>query len=173
MSNIEHLRFPIGKYTPPAVISENQRIAWIEAISALPKQVRLQVASMSFDQLQTPYRPGGWTAYQLVHHRADSHMNSLIRFKLALTEDHPPIKPYLEHLWAPLADTVNAPLESSMSILDGVHARLTILLKSMTEEQFARTYFHPEAQESVRLDVVLGSYAWHGAHHLAHMQLIH
>lgn len=140
-------------------------------IQTLPQQISDQLNQMTPQHLATPYRPGGWTGHQLVHHLADSHMNCLIRFKLALTEDNPTIKPYDEGAWATLSDTMEVPLEVSLQILEGVHARWTRLLTHFEKAEWTRTFFHPESKQITRLDTALGAYAWHGRHHLAHLKL--
>ncbi|MEL7195774.1 MAG: YfiT family bacillithiol transferase [Bacteroidota bacterium] len=161
----------MGKYAAPNIIDEPLREEWLQDIQTLPQQISDQLDQMTPQHLATPYRPGGWTGHQLVHHLADSHMNCLIRFKLALTEDNPTIKPYEEGAWANLSDTKEASVETSLKILEGVHARWTILLKHFATEDWTRTFFHPESQQTTRLDVALGAYSWHGRHHLAHLKL--
>lgn len=163
------LRYPIGKFAQSGNITEEQRAAWILDIEELPALFRKAVEGLSEEQLRTPYRDGGWTIRQVVHHVADSHMNSYIRYKLALTEENPTIKPYEEGLWAELSDTDEEPVETSLQLLDSLHRRWAKLLRSMTEEQFGRTFYHPGSKESVRLDRNLGLYSWHGKHHLAHI----
>ncbi len=135
---------------------------------AAPAALRAAVAGLADAQLDTQYRVGGWTVRQVVHHVPDSHMQAYIRFKLALTEDEPTIKPYHEDRWAELPDSAGA-IEPSLSLLESVHARWTNLMRAMTEDQWSRTYFHPEQGRALRLDAVLGMYAWHGRHHAAHV----
>jgi len=162
------LRYPIGEFAPSEAISPAERSYWIDQLRALPGQVRDAVRGLTDEQLDTPYRPGGWTVRQVVHHLADSHMNAMLRIKLALTEDEPTIKPYEENLWAELVDsTVPAP-EVSLRILEGVHARMVLMLKNMKEDDWQRSYIHP-VNGSTTLDRHLGLYAWHGRHHLAHI----
>ena len=164
------LSYPIGKFTPVAgEITAEQRAAWITEIAELPPKFRGVVQSLTDAQLDTPYRPGGWTVRQVVHHVPDSHLNAYIRFKLALTEDNPTIKPYEEARWAELADTKGTLIGVSLVMLEALHRRWVNLLRSMSEEQWSRTYFHPEQQKSLRLDGVLALYAWHGKHHMAHI----
>lgn len=163
----EDLRFPVGKFEKIEV-TEDLRQHFIKTIEELPKKLRSEVESLSEEQLETPYRPEGWTVKQVVHHLADSHSNSLIRFKLALTEDVPPIKPYAEDLWAELADGKHAPVELSLKMIDGLHARWTLVLKSMSAADFERKLFHPEHGE-VSLNYMLSLYDWHCRHHLAHI----
>jgi uncharacterized damage-inducible protein DinB len=162
------LRFPIGAFQCPAVIIEAVRRDWIEEIASLPARLRQAVEGLSQEQLDTPYRPDGWTVRQVVHHLADSHMNSLIRFKLALTEEQPTIKPYAEEKWAELADSKTYPIEPSLTLLDVLHDRWVGLLTSLDDQDYGRTFLHPESGV-VTLGRNLGIYAWHGNHHLAHI----
>ncbi|MFD0587466.1 YfiT family bacillithiol transferase [Paenibacillus sp. GCM10027627] len=162
-------KFPIGKFEHDGSITAEQREKWIRDIAELPAKLRAAVAEMTEEQLLTPYRDGGWTVRQVVHHVADSHLNSYTRFKLALTEEHPAIRPYYEDRWAELPDTFQEPIETSLDLLDALHRRWIALLSAMTETQFAKTFFHPESKEIVRLDTNLGIYSWHGRHHLAHI----
>ena len=163
----EDLRFPVGKFEKVEVTKE-MRQQFIQTISELPKNLRIAVKDLSEEQLETPYRAEGWTIKQVVHHIADSHANSLIRFKLALTEDVPPIKPYAEDLWAELADAKHAPVDLSLRLIDGLHARWTLVLQAMSAEDFERKLFHPEHGE-VSLNYMLSLYEWHSRHHLAHI----
>ncbi len=171
MIDIEKLRYPIGKYIAPDAFTIDAIAGWIEDIAALPKLIKTEVEGLTADELQQTYRPDGWTIQQLVHHCADSHMNALIRIKLALTEDNPTIKPYMETLWAKLPDTLELPINASLLILEGVHARMATLLKSSTAEQLQRTFVHPEHNRTQSIAFTIGSYAWHGKHHLAHIKL--
>ena len=167
---MENLQYPIGRFTYKPY-DEVQRKAHIETIRNLPKQLRKVASELSPAQLQQPYRPGGWTARQVVHHVADSHLNAYIRFKLILTEDQPTIKTYNEKAWAELADTQKTPLEASLQILEGVHARWTTLLENIKEEQWRRAGFHPEHQREISLLEFLALYSWHSQHHLEHIRL--
>jgi hypothetical protein len=164
----EDLRFPVGKFVPAADLDDARRVSFIRTIEELPGRLREAVAGLTEAQLETPYRPGGWTVRQVVHHLADSHANSLIRFKLGLTEEVPTIKPYMEDRWAELADSKHAPVELSLNQLDSIHARWILVLKSMSAEDFARNLYHPEHGE-VSLNYMLGLYDWHCRHHLAHI----
>lgn len=166
--DLENLKFPVGRYQAPAQISAGQRLAWIEEMAKLPVNLTKAISGLSEAQLDTPYRPGGWTVRQVVHHLPDSHMNSYTRFRLALTENSPVIKPYEEAAWAELPDAKTAPAAASLAILEGLHARFVLLLKSMTDADFAKTFRHPELGER-RLDWTLGLYAWHCLHHVAHI----
>ena len=164
-STEKDLRYPIGKFDPSAFPDRDTNL---RTIAALPENLRDSVARLSDDQLDTPYRDGGWTLRQTVHHLADSHINSLCRFKLALTEDEPPtIKPYAEDRWAELADS-RLPVEPSLAIIDGVHARWAAMVEAMSEEDFDRVFIHPETGNWT-LEKVLGLYAWHSLHHTAHI----
>lgn len=166
---LEKIQFPIGRFNLPEVITEQIRSEWISAIASLPLKLNNEVGQLSDNELELKYRSGGWTIRQIVHHCADSHMNSFIRFKLALTEDKPVIKPYFEDRWAELSDTKKMPIESSLKLIDAIHQRWAYLLEDMSEVQFARTFVHPEHGKTFRLDEMLGFYAWHGNHHLAHI----
>ena len=160
-------RYPVGKFSQEGPVTAEQRAQFLQHVTEAPANLRAAIQGLSEAQLDTPYRDGGWTPRQVVHHVADSHMNAFIRFKLALTEDNPTIKPYAENLWAELADA-KLPLETSLVMVDQVHHRWTTVLHAMTESQWARTFNHPE-NGMRRLDQVLGLYAWHGRHHVAHI----
>jgi len=170
MSNLDEqdLKFPVGRYQPPSPIAAEQRAAWIEEMANLHGNLTKAVAGLTDDQLDTPYRPEGWTVRQVVHHLPDSHLNSYARFRLALTENSPLIKPYEEAAWAELPDAKTAPIAPSLVLLDGLHGRFVLLLKSLLEADFAKTFRHPELGEK-RLDWTLGLYAWHSLHHVAHI----
>ncbi|WP_404303598.1 YfiT family bacillithiol transferase [Paenibacillus sp. DP01] len=163
------LRYPIGPFVVPDTITEEQLITWIDDIAELPGQLRQAVEGLNEQQLNTPYREGGWTIRQVVHHLADSHMNSYIRFKLALTEDTPTIKPYDEGRWAEIPDARELPLEPSLQLLEGLHARWVTMLRSLGEDQLHRTFIHPESGQTIHLERNIGIYAWHGKHHIAHI----
>jgi uncharacterized damage-inducible protein DinB len=162
------LRYPIGKFTWPGSITEDDRRRYIEEIAETPAKLCAAVAGLSEQQLDTPYRDGGWTVRQVVHHLADSHLNAFVRFKLALTEDEPTVKPYDEKRWAELVDAKSAPVETSLTLLESLHRRWVMLLKSMRSEDFKRKLRHPELGE-VTLEKYLAMYAWHGRHHVAHI----
>lgn len=161
------LSYPIGRFERPASLTAADREAHIATLAALPANLRGAVRGLTEAQIDTPYRPGGWTVRQLVHHVADSHMNGYCRVKLALTEDNPVIKPYAEEKWAELADS-KLPIEHSLAILDHVHARLDALLRSLTPAQFARPFLHPAGGPQT-IDVWAALYAWHSRHHTAHV----
>jgi uncharacterized damage-inducible protein DinB len=162
------LSYPIGKFNWEGDATDQQRQRFIDEIAGAPASIRAAVEGLSAEQLETPYRPGGWTVRQVVHHVADSHLNSYIRFRLALTEDEPTIKPYHEDRWAELDDARTAPLEVSLALLESLHQRWVHLLKSLKSEDFSRTFRHPDIGV-LSLDKNLGLYAWHGRHHVAHI----
>jgi uncharacterized damage-inducible protein DinB len=163
----EDLRFPVGQFEQFKV-AKDLRSQFIQTIAELPAKLRAACEGLSEEQLETPYRPEGWTIKQVIHHVADSHSQSLSRFKLGLTEDCPTIKPYAEDLWAELADSKHAPVDSSMAIIEGTHARWTLLLNSMTDADFGKKLNHPERGE-YDLDYFLSLYDWHSRHHTAHI----
>lgn len=158
-------RYPIGKFSRPASLDRAGREAAIQTIADTPAALRQAIAGLDQRQLDTPYRTGGWTVRQVVHHLPDSHMNALVRFKLALTEDLPTIKPYEEDRWARLADAA-MPVDVSLQLLEALHARWVVLLQSITDEQWTREFVHPESGQQ-HLDQLLALYAWHGPHHTA------
>ena len=161
-------RYPIGKFDQNINVTKEMRGEFINTIEALPSQLRKEVENLSEQQLDTPYREGGWTIRQVVHHIPDSHINSYVRFKLALTEDNPEIKTYEEHLWAELQVTFNTPIEVSLNLLESLHKRWAILLNSLSVEQFEKTFQHPD-WGNITLSKTLALYAWHCKHHLAHI----
>jgi hypothetical protein len=161
------LRYPIGEFVMPAPVTAAMRADAIEAIAAFPVKMRAAVNGLSDSQLDTPYRPGGWTVRQVVHHVGDSHMNALIRLKLALTEENPTVKPYDEKLFAQLPDQ-RLPIAVSLALLDGLHARWTAVLNGMAAPQFARPLYHPEIG-AITIDYQVQTYGWHSRHHVAHI----
>jgi uncharacterized damage-inducible protein DinB len=167
MTELDDLRYPIGRFSAQAGGTAATRSAHIQALRLLPGQLRAAVSGLSDAQLNTPYREGGWTVRQTVHHLADSHANSFIRFKLALTEDWPTIKPYDEAAWARLADS-ETPIEGSLMFIDALHERWVALLESMTEQDFQKGFVHP-ANGRQNLERALAIYEWHGRHHTAHI----
>jgi uncharacterized damage-inducible protein DinB len=162
------LQYPIGKFQWEGAITDKQREELIAQIEQAPAQLRQAVAGLTQEQVDTPYRPDGWTVRQVVHHLPDSHMNTYIRFRLALTEDEPTIKPYDQERWAVLEDARTAPTELSLSLLDSLHQRWVLLLRSLHPQDFARTFRHPDLGV-VTLDKYLSLVAWHGRHHIAHI----
>jgi hypothetical protein len=161
-------RFPIGKFHYEGTPSEDQRRKFIDEIEHTPGAIRKAIQGLSNEQLDTPYRDGGWNVRQVVHHVPESHMNAYIRFKLALTEDEPTIKPYAEDRWAQLADVKSTPIEISLALLENLHVRWVVLLRSLGEEEWKRTFNHPELG-LMPLEKNLALYAWHGRHHTAHI----
>ena len=161
------LRYPIGKFIFDGA-TEKQRNQFIDDIAHAPANLRTAVAGLSAEELDTPYRPGGWTVRQVVHHVPDSHINSYVRFKLALTEGEPTIKPYQEDRWAELGEARSAPIEVSLALLEALHKRWVLMLRSITDEDWKRSFRHPELG-LVSLEKNLALYAWHGKHHVAHI----
>ena len=168
MTEPDLLRFPIGNFKPPAASTADTRHAQVETLRVLPERLRAAVNGLSESQLDTPYREGGWTVRQVVHHLADSHANSFVRFKLALTEDWPTIKPYDEAAWARLADSEIA-IDGSLVFIDALHARWVALLKSIPDDDFDRRGFHHPENGRQTLSFALALYSWHGRHHTAHI----
>lgn len=168
--DLEALKYPIGKYayTEP---TEEQWEGWIATIALLPKTLNNLVGNLSFSELDRTYREGGWNVKQLIHHLADSHMNSFVRFKLIMTEENPTIRPYNQGAWSETADGHDENIAHSLGLLEGLHNRWAILLKSVSEEDRSRPFIHPEYQEQLTLEWLLGLYDWHCRHHLAHIRL--
>ncbi len=166
---LEELKYPIGKFNKPETITRDILAKWVSVIAAFPAKLKDEVNHLANEQLDTQYRPDGWTVRQVVHHCADSHMNSFTRFKLTLTEVKPTIKPYWEDRWAELTDGKTMPIEHSLILLDGLHARWTGLLNSLTEQDLDRKFIHPEDGREIPLNENVGVYAWHCEHHLAHI----
>jgi uncharacterized damage-inducible protein DinB len=162
------LRYPIGRFTPDPAPTAETRARHIGEIAALPRRIRKAVAGLSQEQLNTPYREGGWTVRQLVHHVPDSHLNAYIRCKLALTENIPTIKPYDQSAWANLQDAALTPVDVSLSLLEAIHARWVTLLRALKTEDFQRQFKHPETGTQT-IDSTVALYAWHSNHHLAHI----
>ena len=168
--DLEVLKYPTGKFVRGTRAETPERIATcIALLGAFPEKLRAELQGLDDTQLDTPYRPGGWTVRQLVHHIADSHGQSLHRFKLALTEDKPVIKPYKEALWAEHVDARKAPVEVSLAIIVASHYRWDMLLHAMSAKDFTQSYYHPEQQREIPLSEALELYVWHGKHHLAHI----
>ena len=162
-------RYPVGKFNPPtAPHTSDERRTLIQQIAATPARMRAAVAGLNESQLETPYRDGGWTVRQVVHHVPDSHMNAYTRVKLALTEEQPAIKPYDEAAWAKLNDVRDTPIETSLVLLETLHERWDKILSAMTDADFARTLLHPD-HGVVTLDWLIALYAWHGRHHVGHI----
>ncbi|MDA1092978.1 MAG: putative metal-dependent hydrolase [Acidobacteria bacterium] len=170
MTSHEDLRYPIGPFEPPDPVTPAQVASWTADIAQLPRDLRAVVAGLTSRQLDTPYRPGGWSVRQVVHHVPDSHLNSLLRFKWALTEDRPVIKPYDEQRWATLPDYRTVPIAHSLDLLDALHVRWVGLLQSLSQTDFQRAFVHPDTGAATTLAVAVGAYAWHGRHHTAHIE---
>jgi len=168
MTDLDDLRYPIGRFRAPATFSADDRAARIETLRRLPELLRAAVNGLDDRQLDTRYREGGWTVRQLVHHIADSHGNSFFRFRLALTEDWPTIKPYDEAAWAELPDSRTLPIEPSLQWIEAMHARWVAMLDSMSEEDFQKGFHHPE-HGRLTLATTLALYDWHSRHHTAHI----
>ena len=167
---MESLSYPIGKFKKPLLIKAHHIEVWIDEIVSLPERFSASVTQLTDSQLDTPYRPGGWTVRQVIHHVPDSHMNSYIRFHWTLTENNPKIKAYNEAAWANLAYLDDVAIQTSLDLLSLIHKRWTVLLKSLTRTQLDMTFVHPDDNRSYPLKEVIGSYAWHGNHHLAHIE---
>jgi uncharacterized damage-inducible protein DinB len=162
------LRYPIGKFHFDGPLSQEQQQSALNDIAETPTKLRAAIKGLSETQLETPYRPGGWTVRQVVHHVPDSHLNSYVRFKLALTEDEPTIKTYAEDRWAELADSKSTPIDVSLTLLESLHDRWVRLLRALTPEDWKRTFRHPELGP-MTLEKTLALYAWHGRHHVMHI----
>jgi uncharacterized damage-inducible protein DinB len=162
------LRYPIGQFQYDGPLTDEQRQRLIDQIAEAPAKLRAAVEGLSTQQLETPYRPGGWTVRQVAHHLPDSHLNSYMRFRLALTEDEPTIRSYYEDRWAELDDARHAPIDISLALLESLNRRWVLLLRSLTARDYARTFIHPELGV-VSLDKNVSLYAWHGRHHVAHI----
>lgn len=163
------LRYPIGNFAYDGAMTDARRAACVARIAAAPAALRAAVAGLSDAQLDTPYRPGGWTVRQVVHHVPDSHLNAYVRIRLALTEDTPTIKPYEEARWAELPDARTLPIEASLALLEGLHARWVALLRGLVAADGARQFHHPEHGRLITVDELIAMYAWHGEHHVAHV----
>ena len=167
---LEKLRYPIGEFSCPEDISREQIDSWVRELELFPNKLSKLVAPLSDEQLETPYRPEGWTIRQVIHHVSDSHHHSYIRFKWALTEDEPVIKPYDEKGWAELHDTKSAPIQMSLEHLRIVHFKLVYLLRGLKSDELNRTFIHPDDNSRNSLKENIGRYVWHGNHHYAHIE---
>ncbi|WKN33661.1 putative metal-dependent hydrolase [Porifericola rhodea] len=168
--SLDELRYPIGQFEKPEIISTEHLNTWKGDIAVFPSKLKSEVIDLTTDALNWVYRPQGWTIQQVVHHCADSHMNALMRLKLTLTEEQPAIRPYEEARWAMLADTLESPIEWSLQFLEALHLKWIYLLDQLDEIQLGRTYIHPEHQTVFDLRETIGMYAWHCNHHLAHVR---
>jgi len=169
--DIQKLKFPIGEFKCPEKISNTNIIQWISDIESFPTTIKQLTNELSPAQLNWKYRPEGWTIKQLVHHCADSHINAISRFKIALTEDSPIIRPYYEDRWANLPDALEDDISNSLLLLEGLHSRWSILLRSLSAQQLKLTFIHPEHNKKFSVEENIGNYAWHCNHHLAHIKL--
>lgn len=169
-TELEKLKFPIGKFQKPDFISESDLKTWISEIENFPVKIKKLTSTLSSEELNWIYRPQGWSIKQVIHHCADSHMNSFIRFKLALTENIPTIKPYKEAFWAELVDGNSNNILPSLQIIEGVHTRWVLLLKSFGKEELKKQFTHPESNKTFCLDEIIGLYTWHCNHHLSHIE---
>lgn len=167
--NLDQLKYPIGQFIMPEVFDKHQADIWIAEIEALPVQIKHSTANLSEKELNQTYRPGGWTLRQVIHHLPDSHMNAYIRFKQAVTEDVPVIRPYYEEHWAETEEAKNCDIKLSIDLLTGLHQRWVAFLKTLELEDYQRKYVHPAQGIELTLANMLGMYAWHGKHHLAHL----
>ena len=167
---LDQLKYPIGQFNCPEIITEDILTTWISEIQHFPEQIVSVTDGLSKEELYWKYRPYGWNIKQVVHHCADSHSNALIRFKLALTENNPTIKPYAEDVWAELSDGTDDDISYSLLTLKGLHHKWHLLMVNMDEKDWEKTYFHPESNKSFTLKSVAGLYAWHCNHHLAHIK---
>ncbi len=170
MTKPDSLRYPIGKFHMPEVITDGIFSDWLSQLETLPLRVERLVRSLSEAELQMQYRQNSWNIRQLVHHLADSHLNAYMRIKLALTEDEPAIKPYQQEGWANTPDN-ELPLDIPLNLLKAVHAKMSFILRSLSEEELARTYYHPDNDNYPTIKEVAGLYAWHGEHHLGHIKM--
>ena len=166
---MEHLQYPVGRYVKPDGYAPEQLQEWIKILDVLPSWMDACIENLDERQMQVPYRQGGWTIQQVVHHVADSHLNAYIRLKLALTEDNPTIKPYDEKAWAELIDTKVVPVNISVTMLHTIHRRMVAILQNMKPSDWNRTYFHPEHQRQFPIWEMVAMYAWHSRHHTAHI----
>jgi hypothetical protein len=171
MNDLEALRFPVGPFRPRSSLTAKERLGFIDEIDRFPADFRMAVDQLSEARLDTRYRKGGWTARQVVHHVPDSHLQGYVRFKLAMTEDVPTIRTYEQAVWGETADSRSGPVEASLLLLEALHTRWVFFLRSLSDEDFDRTYRHPELGE-VSLNTTVQLYAWHGRHHLGHVRLV-
>ena len=168
-TDLQKLRYPIGKYSPKENISDDDIKWYINTIELFPAKIKQALTGLSNEQLDTHYRTDGWTIRQVVHHVVDSHINSYTRFKLTLTEDTPAIRPYFEDRWAELPEAKTGPIELSIPLLEALHKRWVVMLKNITRDELKRKLYHPESKTEIPLDEFMGLYAWHCDHHLAHI----
>lgn len=168
-TDLENLKLPLGKFAMPSLITKELLAEWISDISRFPTRLKIEVSTLSDTQLDTPYRPDGWTVRQVVNHCADSHINAFIRVKLALTEDNPTTIGYHQDLWAMLPDSKNNSIDAALKIIEGLHERWSVLLNNLTGQELERTFFHPGQKRNMSISENIALYAWHSNHHLAHI----
>lgn len=166
---LEKLRYPIGKFSAPDIYSNEYLSNKIAEIESFPEKLKKEVSQLNNEQLDTPYRPDGWTIRQVIHHCADSHINCFVRIKWALTEEKPIIKFYHEDLWGELSDNRTMPIEPTLSLLEGLHFRLAYLMRNLSQNDLKKSFIHPEHSREFKIEEIIGTYAWHGNHHLAHI----
>ncbi|SHG72971.1 YfiT family bacillithiol transferase [Flavobacterium defluvii] len=167
--DLEKLKYPIGKFDSSVEFTSDYVLGKIEEIVSFPERLKKQVIDFDDEKLDTPYRPGGWTVRQVIHHCAESHMNCYIRLKWTLTENNPIIKPYDEKLWSELPDSLKMPIAPTLSLLEGLHFRLAYIMKNLSQTDLEKSFIHPENNSEIKLKQLIGLYAWHGNHHLAHI----
>lgn len=167
--DLEKLKYPIGKFEVPKAYTASYLSNKIEEIASFAERLKKETAHLNDEQLDTPYRPEGWSVRQLIHHCAESHMNCFIRIKWALTENNPVIKAYDETLWAKLPDNLKMPIQPTLNLIDGLHFRISYILKNLSEEALEKSFIHPESKSEITIKQMIGLYAWHGNHHLAHI----
>ncbi len=168
---MQNLKYPIGEYVYPENVDQTQIQSWINSLENFPQQLIEVTSKLTEAQLDVHYRPGGWTVRQVIHHVADSHINAYMRIKLTLTEENPIVRPYNEEVWAELPEAKNGDIEMSIAIIKAIHHRLVITLLALDLADFDRKYIHPAANQQLTLSYLVGNYAWHGQHHLAHILL--
>ncbi len=169
-NNMEHLMYPVGRYQKPEAFTQELKNEWLNVLANMPSWLDASIENLDEAQLQVPYREGGWTIPQVVHHIADSHLNAFVRVKLALTEENPTVKPYDEKAWAELPDTKVVPVNVSVTLIHALHRRLVALLENISNEDWQRTYYHPEHKRNFPIWEVVALYAWHSRHHTAHIR---
>lgn len=165
--DLEKLKYPIGKFIAPSAYSAEYLSSKIEEITLFPQKLKQETIYLSDEQLDTPYRPDGWTIRQVIHHCAESHMNCFIRIKWALTENNPVIKAYDETLWSELPDTLQMPIQPTLTLLEGLHFRLAFIMKNLSKGELEKSFIHPENNSEYKIKQIIATYAWHGNHHLA------
>ncbi|MBF4508370.1 putative metal-dependent hydrolase [Flavobacterium sp. JLP] len=167
--DLEKLKYPIGKFIAPTKFTAEYIAAQIQEIATFPERLKKETLHLNDEQLDTAYRPGGWTIRQLIHHCAESHIHCFIRIKWALTENNPVIKPYDEVLWSELPDNLRMPILPTLNLLEGLHFRLAYIMRNLSEDDLEKSFVHPENNSEYRLKEIIGTYAWHSNHHLAHI----